>query len=617
MKTLPVYVQLLLGLLLLVPGLARSPWWLHEAVGSNWWLLLIAAALAVLVFRAAEPVEAVFRLAVFSSAKAVFFGTLFLLGTLLYTAVALWLFDGMPRIPEGAAALFQSKIFADGKLWAEAGALHDVFGNPGMIHPAGHETAYVTMYPPAWPAVLALGSFFDLAWLVNPLLGGGLVCAVGLLGTEIHDERSGRIAALLALVSPMFLVLNGSYLGHTLPALCLVLCAWATIRLVRGGTGKGGVGFGVLAGLMVALVFLCRPASGLPVALCIAVIPLCAFAGWRRFGKGALAAFVCALVGVLGLMAWQQMVSGDWRTTGHEMSGGENAQLSFDELGEQDGQSTFGLVGVVEPKAFDPAQAMTNSRDRLGAGDDRLLGWPISGCLLLAALFLLRRGTWWDAWCILPAASLLVLFHVVFRDETFFPARYLAEGVPFLFVPLARVFFIPLPAQRRWFVAGVAACAFFALTVALPFQCARFTPVHGDYIPHVVEMEERYDLSHSVVFVTAPTIWPNKEIVPDLMRERHGFYCPYYTAGFVRNRPDFNGDVVYVRHGVDLLALETETTQAERAELGVQRNLEVMEHFAGRRVFVLEFHRQNNRAKYYQVWPTADFQGFDKVVELP
>lgn len=597
-KKFPLLLQLLIGVALVMPGLARSPWWLHEAIGSNWLMLLVVALVAVAGFRYSASLVSAFRLAVFATPNAIYYGLLFVVGTLLYAGVALLVFDAMPRITEGASSLFQAKIFADGKLWAEAGALHDTFRHQGMIHPAGHDTAYVTMLPPAWPAVLSFGAFFDLAWLVNPVLGGALVCAVGLLGVELHGHRTGRIAALLCLFSPMFLVLNGTTLGHTLPALCLVVCAWATIRLVR----SGGVGHGVLAGLMMAVVILCRPASGLLVGLCIVVIPLCAFAGWQRFGKAVLVAGACAAIGVVGLMGWQHLVTGDWLTPGHAVMG-EPPRLDFDE-------------SDVVPAVLGPAEAGANTRDRIGFGDDRLLGWPVSACLVLAALFFCRRARWWDAWCLLPVVALTGFLHFHLTDAYFFRARYLAEGVPFLFIPLARVFFIPNAVQRRWFVGAALACAAFALTVALPHQFSRYTPVYGDYLPHVLELEERFDVSHSVVFITAPPRWPNGEMARDLKKMEHGFHCQYYTAGFVRNRPDFNGDVVYVQHGVDMLALDVDYTQAERDELGLVRNLEIMSAYPQRRFFVLEFHRYSNEAKYYQVWPTTDFSGFEKVEEI-
>jgi len=593
-------LQLLVGVALVVPGLARSPWWLHEAIGSNWLLLVVVALVAVAGFRYSASLVSAFRLAVFATPNAIFYGLLLVVGTLLYASVALLVFDAMPRITEGASALFQAKIFADGKLWAEAGALHDTFRNHGMIHPAGHDTAFITMRPPGWPALLSVGAFFDLAWLVNPVLGGGLACAVGLLGMEIHGHRTGRIAALLCLLSPMFLVLNGTMLGHTLPALCLVLCAWATIRLVRGG----GVGHGLFAGLMLAVVVLCRPATGLLVGLCIVVIPLSAVAGWQRFGKGALAAVAGLAIGGIGLMGWQNLVTGDWLTPGHVVAMGEDAHRGF------------GAFEVDAPNGLGAAEAHAGTRDRIRYGDDRLLGWPVSGCLVLAALFFCRRARWWDAWCLLPVVALAVFFHFKFHDAYFFRARHLAAGMPFLFIPLARVFFIPTAFQRRWFVGAALACVAFALTIALPHQLSRYTPVYGDYLPYVLEMEERFDVSHSVVFITAPPRWPNGEMAPDLKKMEHGFYCPYYTAGFVRNRPDFNGDVVYVQHGVDMLAFDSAYTQPERDELGLARNLEIMSAYPQRRFFVLEFHRHTNEAKYYRVWPTPDFSGFEKVKEL-
>src|SRR5207237_4979878 len=74
--------------------------------------------------------------------------------------------------------LYQAKLFASGKLYAEdplydrALAFYDCLATNCFRDDQGHR---FSQFSPGWPALLAVGVKLGVAWLVNPLLGALLV----------------------------------------------------------------------------------------------------------------------------------------------------------------------------------------------------------------------------------------------------------------------------------------------------------------------------------------------------------------------------------------------------------------------------------------------------------
>jgi len=62
-------------------------------------------------------------------------------------------------------------------------------------------------YPPGWPATLSLGVRAGLTYMMNPALAGLAVWLIYRLGSKVSRPEIGLLVALLAAVSPMFLML--------------------------------------------------------------------------------------------------------------------------------------------------------------------------------------------------------------------------------------------------------------------------------------------------------------------------------------------------------------------------------------------------------------------------
>jgi hypothetical protein len=99
--------------------------------------------------------------------------------------------------------LYQAKLFADGKLWAE-----DALYDPSLPFYDSVETYCLrddqgrrfSKYAPGWPALLALGVKCGAPWLVNPLLGALLLfLMLGYTERSIGKEYVRSVALLVLL----------------------------------------------------------------------------------------------------------------------------------------------------------------------------------------------------------------------------------------------------------------------------------------------------------------------------------------------------------------------------------------------------------------------------------
>ena len=215
------------------------------------------------------------------------------LGVAAVAAVlALASYQRHPHVPDEVDYLFQARYFARGWLTM-----------PPPPVPAGFEvdmlqmdaTRWFSVFPPGWPAVLALGVMAGVPWLVNPVLGGlNVILATVLLG-GMYDRRTTRIAVALLAFSPWHLFMAMSFMSHIL-SLTLALAAAVGIA-AASRTGRAAPA--LAAGLAVGIIGHTRPLEGVVVATLLGIALL--VARGRRFGPLAGLGAGMAITGGLGL----------------------------------------------------------------------------------------------------------------------------------------------------------------------------------------------------------------------------------------------------------------------------------------------------------------------------
>lgn len=230
--------------------------------------------------------------------------------------VALYLRGG-PRIIDATTYHLEARALADGAFtWpvSEVPAssmgrflVRDVFASGE--HAAG-------IFPPGYPAVLALGFLVGAPMLVGPLLAALLSLALVDLARSaaralgLADVEGGaRLAGLLGLVCAALRYHTADTMSHGLAALCFTAALAAAYRMREGELRLAPLVLGLASGWLVAT----RPPSALAlvVVLGVAVWPLVREERAAMLKPAALAA-LASLPG-LALLAWhQRAATGAW-----------------------------------------------------------------------------------------------------------------------------------------------------------------------------------------------------------------------------------------------------------------------------------------------------------------
>ena len=231
----------------------------------------------------------------------------------LIVAVPLaWWSNQVTSSGDESAYRFQARIFASGRLTAEAPTRETVDNNNAneffFIHHIIARGQWFGKYPPGWPALLAVGTLLGIEWLVNPLLGALLLWLVYRIGRFCFDESIARLATLLLLLSPMFFINCFGYYSHVTCAILLLVSTLLCLRSMRQWRAREVA----LCFLTLGVAFLVRPFT----SFCFAtVLGLSALVGaWphaRRLGWVMLWGSLGAAVAAGGLMAYNYATTGD------------------------------------------------------------------------------------------------------------------------------------------------------------------------------------------------------------------------------------------------------------------------------------------------------------------
>jgi hypothetical protein len=180
-------------------------------------------------------------------------------------AIGQFVLQGFPNSGDEYAYLYQAATMARGRLTNTAPAPAEAFELFYIIQSDGR--AY-SSFPPGWPLLLAAAMRLHVpVWLVNPLLGALTLVLIFLLGRELHDARTGMLAAWLAGISPFFLFNGASYFSHTFCGALLLGAACIASR-----AGRAHPVLVLLAGFLVGWAVVTRYLTGVVCALPIAAL---------------------------------------------------------------------------------------------------------------------------------------------------------------------------------------------------------------------------------------------------------------------------------------------------------------------------------------------------------
>lgn len=394
--------------------------------------------------------------------------------------LAWFVLERVPHVPDELAYTFQANYFAQGKLGVAPPPLtaaaddprgeRDPFFIPFTLVENGR---WYAATPAGWPAALAVGTFFGVPWLVNPLLGALAILLAHAFVKKIYDADLADGAALLLAASPWLLWMSANLMPH---ALTLVLSLTALLGVAHAresGSLWGGLAAGFGAGALLHV----RPLEAIVIAGVAGV-------WWLAAGRGKLRVAPMAAAAVAGLAMTALFLQYNRALTGSATNVPINHYLEkiyypgANRLGFGADVGNFGWVGLDALPGHGPIDVFMNTNQNAYLVNFEMLGWACGSLLLVFALAMWPRRSdehrssdrlmWWLA---LGTVAALNLYW--FSGGADYGARYWYQViVPLVVLTLrgAQEFSARTANARIWLFVAYASIA--GLLTVMPWRAA-------------------------------------------------------------------------------------------------------------------------------------------------
>ena len=451
-------------------------------------------------------------------------------------------FERVPHVNDEIAYLFQARLYQSGRLYAPSPCAREFFDFPHIIN----NGKWYSIYPPGYPLLLVPGLLVHAPWLLNPVLAALAIVLIFLLGKEIYGREVGRLAALLAAVSPWFLLMSSTLMSHTSSLFFNTLFLLLLFRFLR----RPSPGLGLAAGASWGIAFLIRPLNALFFSLVFLVY--FALRLLRRPADGArrkaIALPVAALVSIGILLLYNELTTGSPFQMGYLERYGPSYSVVFGRAATMDSDFTP-LAGAIQ---------MT---ENLRALNSDLFGWPLSSFLAMLPLLWLTRlnpgDRKRDLLLLSGIGCLVVAFSFFWGAFVFIGARMLFDALPlFLLLSARGIVEIPglvgriapgLPgsAVKKTAALILSGLAAYAFALYLPH---RLRPAHAHW--HFDRYDHSFAGTSGRLGRTIGELNLGRALIvlkfwnrpPATFPEEGG-----WGSGFLHDDPDLKRDVIYVR----------------------------------------------------------------------
>ena len=273
-----------------------------------------------------------------------------------YALVARFALEGYPYSGDEYSMVLQAEGFARGVLQAPAPPYADWAAVDHVVM----DRSVRSKYPPGTAALLALGVWAGVPWLVTPVEGMLALLVFWLTARLVLDARRAFLALVFLAAMPLFAYQAATFLSHSAT---LLFGALAILAVVLWGR-SGRAGWLVLFGVSVGCVWLIRPVDGALLGL-----SLLAFRS-----LGALLIGAASAAPFLGLTLWYNAVQfGSPFIDGYEA--GKPGFVAI--YGESGAFRNISLLHVISPYEI---------FNHLAELETFFFEWTVPGAALLACL---------------------------------------------------------------------------------------------------------------------------------------------------------------------------------------------------------------------------------------
>jgi hypothetical protein len=422
--------------------------------------------------------------------------------TLGVSILIAWLvFERVPHVPDEVAYWFQAKYFSTGHLYLPPPPDLAAFELPHTIVDDGK---WYGIFPPGWPAVLAIGMVLGAPWTINPLLGAATIVLLHRLAVSLYSRRVADIAVILVAASPMFLLMSAGLMSHPLSLVLGLLAVLGWRHAVEDRSGGWAVAGGVALGGLV----LTRPMEG---AVLTVVLTAWSVAGLARRGaRLQVAAFLMVAVAVGALTLPYNAV-----LTGRALY--DPITKYFDDR-YYPGSNRLGFGAEVGNtgwrndlrRGHSPAEAMLNGRRSGYLLNLELFGWTCGSLAAVAALLLVGRWSHADAFLASIALGIVGALGLYWYGGADFGARYWYQLVAPLAMLSARGIeslaergqrFAPRAVSVGRVTAGLGVATLSAVLILLPWRAATKYHHYRGMSGGVADVAGAKSFEHALVFV--------------------------------------------------------------------------------------------------------------------
>ena len=392
----------------------------------------------------------------------------------LTAALSYFVYEAHPHVPDEAQYIFQANYMAAGQLTVDAPLVPEAFS---MYMVPWQEARWFGIFPPGWPAILAVGTLAGASWLVNPILAGICVLLAYVFFQQLYSRRFARLGVLFLCCSPWFIFMSMSYMSHVatltfaLAAAVLLHRALQTHRWVPA----------LSSGVAIGAVALIRPLDGVLVAFILGIWCLLYRSPLKQ--RSIILAFLIAgttstaalilpynrmVTGEAGLMPIDFYYSKYFGNMANAMGFGAGRGLGW---------------GLDAFPGHSPLEAVVNSAVNTFSLNTELLGWS-TGSLFLILLYTFsatRRAK--ELWCFAVIALVCGAYGFYwYHGGPDFGARYwflciiplivlTVKGVEWVSSTVARESSSTNVSEPRVYLAAALLCAV-TMTVYVPWRAA-------------------------------------------------------------------------------------------------------------------------------------------------
>lgn len=429
-------------------------------------------------------------------------------------AASYLIFDHIPHVQDSIAQVFHGKIFALGRLTVPSHAHREFFHFTNMLN---NGTVY-SQYPPGHTICMMFGALIGAPWVVNPLLGALTIALFYLLGKELYDETTGKLAAVLGFISPFLLFMSSEFMAHS----SALLYSTGFLLFYAVAVKRGSLTAAVLAGAAVGMALNTRPMTAVGIGLPFALhaLTLC-IGNFRRYAMrfAMMGLTFCAFAAAL--LLFNQLTNGDPFLSGYEACWGKGHNPGF-------GNACWG-----DPHT--PRLGLIHLLDSLNGLNKYLFEWPIPGLLFIAVLFSTRTRNRWDVLLLGSCLSLLVIYFFYWFNDWCFGPRFMFEAMgPLVLLTARGLLRLPVLFHDTFGlettvgkIRTVTTCTLLSMTIYawtcnVPALVHLYSNRFWDVDHSILHALEEHPVSNAIVFVGSN-----------------------YGSVYPKNSPLWNGDVIY------------------------------------------------------------------------